>query len=266
MQAYIKTDRQLHWLSQVIAKTNRTYVPEKSDDSHTNLYFDHLGKRITGRWMDGPDGKIMLNLDLKSMGIKWINRSLTTLHEVAVFNSDMGELEQKAGTYLQSLGMNTEGLSKPLHFEIPDYQIEKIDEGDISSDGLKSWIWYRELANRACPHMLGYLQMESEIRIWPHHFDTGIYLQVSENLGLGFGLAMEDSVVGSPYFYIAGYGGEPSISYKNVAPLRYGRWETGAQWNGAVLPLDELPDGSADEAGKTIGTFIKETAGWFLTQ
>ncbi len=72
MQAYIKTDRQLHWLSQVIAKINRTYVPKKNDDSHTNLYFDNLGKRITGRWID---------------------RSLITLHDVSVFNSDMEELE-----------------------------------------------------------------------------------------------------------------------------------------------------------------------------
>jgi len=46
MQEYIKVDQYLHQLVQVIAKANRTFVQEKEDDSHTNLYFDSLGEKI----------------------------------------------------------------------------------------------------------------------------------------------------------------------------------------------------------------------------
>ncbi|MFT5886141.1 MAG: hypothetical protein ACI9IP_002605 [Arcticibacterium sp.] len=42
MTGYTQTDQQLHWLSQIIAKANRTYVPAEEDDSHTNLYFNAL--------------------------------------------------------------------------------------------------------------------------------------------------------------------------------------------------------------------------------
>ncbi len=47
MQEYNNSDRQIHWLSQVMAKANRAYVPEQKDDSHTNLYFDAPEKRIS---------------------------------------------------------------------------------------------------------------------------------------------------------------------------------------------------------------------------
>jgi len=54
---------------------------------------------------------------------------------------------------------------QPLHFEIPDYKIETLNKEDISVEGFLSWIYFRDLANRASLDMLGYLQLESEIRI-----------------------------------------------------------------------------------------------------
>lgn len=176
----------------------------------------------------------------------------------------MEQLEKGVSQYPGSLHMRTEEFSRPLHFEIPDYNIEKLNEEDISEDGLKSWIYFRHLANMACQDMLGYLQTESEICIWPHHFDTGIYTQVTESLGLGFGLAMEDVMLGQAYFYMSGYHTEYPISYVNLKQLSAGKWETGEHWNGAVLPINAIPHASGEEALKMIRTFIKETSTWFL--
>ena len=100
--------------------------------------------------------------------------------------------------------------------------------------------------------MLGYLQKEGEIRIWPHHFDTGIYVMATKQLGLGFGLAMKDAMVGAPYFYLSGYNQENPVSYKNLNPLTHGKWETGEQWNGAVLSLGALEGFSKEKAGSMI--------------
>jgi hypothetical protein len=264
MQEYNNTDRQLHWLSQVLTKANRAYVPEQKDDSHTNLYFDALEKRILGRWIDVPKGKIILALNLQSFSFEWLDLKHNTLHEVSALNNSMKHLEQNVSQYPGSLNMRTETFSLPLHFEISDYKIEKLNEDDISEDGLKSWIYFRHLANMACQDMLGYLQLESEIRIWPHHFDTGIYTQVTEYFGLGFGLAMEDTMVGQAYFYLSGYNAESPISYLNLKQLNAGKWEIGERWNGAVLPINAIPDASSEEALKLIQNFIKETTSWFL--
>jgi len=264
MQEYNNSDRQIHWLSQLMAKANRAYVPELEDESHTNLYFDALEKRILGRWFDAPNGKIILSLNLQSLSFQWLDAKQNILHEVSVLNKGMEQLEKSVSDYPGSVNMRTEAFLRPLHFEIPDYKIEELSREDISDEGLGNWICFRDLANRACQDMLGYLQLESEIRIWPHHFDTGIYTQVTDYLGLGFGLAMEDTLVGQAYFYISGYNGESPISYQNLKPLGAGKWISSEHWKGAVLPLNELPDSSSEKALKMIHLFIKETTGWFI--
>ena len=259
MQEYNHIDRQIHWLSQLIAKANRAYVPEQKDESHTNLYFDMLGTRIMGRWINTPRGKIILTLNFQSLSFQWLDAKQSIIHEVSALNQGMEQLEIIIAEFLESLNMSTEAFLRPLHFEIPDYKIEKLSRSNISDEGLNSWFYFRDLANTACQNMLGYLQLESEIRIWPHHFDTGIYVQATDHLGLGFGMAMEDTMVGQAYFYISGYSGESPISYENLKPLSAGKWLIGEYWKGAVLPLNELPDSSGEKALKMIQLFMKET-------
>jgi hypothetical protein len=266
MQEYNNSDRQIHWLSQVLAKVNRAYVPEREDDSHTNLYFDATGTRILGQWIDGPEGKMILGLNLKSLTFQWLDERQNILSELSVLNKNMQELEAGVSEYPGSLKMSTVDISKALHFDFPDYKISKLNKGDLSDEGFRSWIFYRDLANKASQDLLGYLQLESEICIWPHHFDTGIYSQVSDNLGLGFGLAMKDALIGEAYFYMSGYRGEAPLEYQNLPTLSKGRWENGAQWKGAVLPINDLPDFSGEEAIQVIRVFIKQALGWFLNE
>jgi hypothetical protein len=261
---YNTTDRQLHWLSQVIARINSTFIPHHNDDSHTNLYFDPVRQGISGRWINAPSGILGCFLDLNTMTIKWRDRLNNELHEVLVFHADQNEILASTGRFLQSAGMSIEGMEKPMHYEIPDYDIERINEGDISKGGLKHWRKYRELANTACYDMLGYLQSDGKVRIWPHHFDTGIYTQVKKQLGLGFGLAMKDAMVGAPYFYLAGYGNGMDASDKGFPGLSKGYWEKGGSWKGAVLPLTDISDKSYQEALKPIRRFIHEVSSWYL--
>ncbi|MBW6490820.1 MAG: hypothetical protein K0B15_06440 [Lentimicrobium sp.] len=266
MQNYIKTDRQIHWLSQVIAKANRTYVPEKKDDSHTSLYYDSIGKRILGRWIETPEGEVILALNLNSLHFEWLDKKQNILYEVSVLNKNAEQLEKSVSTFLYSIKMRIDNFLKPMHFEIPDYKIDKLLESDISDPGLKSWMFFRTLANQACQSMSGYLQSEGEIRIWPHHFDSGVYLQAKGDLGLGFGLATEDSMIGQPYFYLSGYQSKSPIIYKNLSKLSLGKWQTGSGWNGAVLPFSEVLNLSPLEAVAAIQAFIKEATNWFLKQ
>jgi hypothetical protein len=265
MQEYNITDRQLHWLSQAIAKMNRTFVPVKEDDSHTNLSFDAIGGRIFGRWIDTPKGKIILAFNLDYQHFEWLNQNLHILTKVPVFSTDLEIIEKNISEYLVSIDMDTSDIPKPLHFELPDYKINQISEGELTIQGIKLWKHYRELANNACLSMLSYLQKESEIRIWPHHFDTGIYAQISELLGLGFGLAMEDSLIGEPYFYLAGYYSGSPIKYENLPRLDSGKWVTGEHWNGAVLTFSEINGLSFGNVLSTMKKYIEQTADWFLS-
>ncbi len=44
--------------------SNLTFVTAKEDDSHTSLFFDAMGSRIFGRWIDTPEGNRILSCRL----------------------------------------------------------------------------------------------------------------------------------------------------------------------------------------------------------
>lgn len=263
MQEYNNTDRQLHWLSQIITKVNKAFVPEKADDSHTNLYYDSIGDKLSGRWIESPQGEILLSLNLESMQSEWIDKALKPQDVFTIFDKSIQQLEEDAASYLAKLGMETAAIFKSLHFEIPDYGINSISEKHISKEGLTAWKLHRQMANDTCFAILGYLQSQSEIRIWPHHFDTGIYAQLTNDLGIGFGLAMKDDMAGNAYFYLSAYKSSGSITYVDLPKLSRGRWETG-EWKGAILDLQEIPIGSTKQAVRIVTEFAKETTNWFL--
>lgn len=265
MQGYNKTDKQLHWLSQVIAKINKAFVAEKADDSHTNLYYDPVGDKLTGRWIESLQGGILLSLNLESMQFEWLDKSLKPQEAFTIFDKSIQQLEKDAANYPVNLGMETAAIFESLHFEIPDYGIKSLSEKDFSGEGIAAWKFYRQLANEACQNLLGYLQENGEVRIWPHHFDSGIYTQITDELGIGFGLAMKDELAGIAYFYLSGYKSSGSINYVDLPKLNRGHWETGT-WKGAVLRMDEIPGTSIEQAGKIVKSFIKEAVDWFLNQ
>ncbi len=261
MQEYNNIDQKIHQLSQVIAKVNRTFVPKKPDDSHTNLFFDPISHRIYGRWIYIGDKKIIFALNLKEFAFEWLDDKRQVIQSIDIQSKTISDMEYAVEQSLPDMGLKKEGFRDKLHYEIPVYSFLKEPFEHFATKSRENWEYYREIANRACSELLGYLQVDGEIRIWPHHFDTGIYAEPNINTGLGFGVAMEDEMVGFPYFYFSGYRlNGNGFDYKNVTDLAIGKWMISKNWNGAVLPLSDLKK----EGFKTIPTFLKEVSDWFL--
>lgn len=261
MRNYYLIDIQLHILSQIIAKTNRTFVPKKEDDSHTNLYFDAIENRIYGRWIETKSDKILLSFSLKEHCFQWLNKKLQLLQSVSILNKTFDEIEKEIKQTLPQLNLSTEGFSNPLHYEIPPYKSFKKPFLKFDEIGLSNWILFRQLANQACNLLSGYLQTKAETRIWPHHFDTGVYLEPHQNLGIGFGLAMKDDRVGDAYFYLSGYKlDETTFNFETVSKSTYGNWHITKNWKGAVLPLQEIQK----EPSQKLNRFLKDTTNWYL--
>lgn len=266
MQEYTKTDQQLHWLSQVLAKANRAFVPAKEDDSHTNLYFDSVAGRLLGRWIEKDHQMIMLTLNLESIQFEWVDQYFEVKHATSVINKSLEDIEKEVAIFPSSLGMPSEKMFEALHFEIPRYGFNSIAQKDISDEGLRQWKFFRYLANLASLDFMGFVQAETEIRIWPHHFDTGVYTQLTPGFGLSFGLAMEDSLAGQPYFYLAGYASGGQVNYTNLPELENGKWITGDNWNGAILPLGDLDTKKLKANLSAIAGFIRSAGNWYLSQ
>lgn len=266
MKNYITTDQYLHWLSQLLAKANRSFVPSKTDDSHTNLYLDWLGNRIVGKWIETENGKIMLTINLSNLQFEWLNSSYHVIASFETIGKTVNEVEQDISNHLPELGLNKDGFTDKLHYEIPDYPFTDEAIQAISDKHMGEWIYFRNLANKVCNVLLGHLQINGEIRIWPHHFDTGFYVVTNNGMGIGFGLAMSDTMVGSPYFYMSGYPSTGSLYYKNLPEFLGGSWEMGEHWQGAVLPLSELKPLPKEKYKSIINDYLLKAANWYVNQ
>jgi hypothetical protein len=119
MQEYNKTDQQLHFLGQHIIKANRTFAPKKVDDSHTKLFYDTLGNRITGRWIDTGKTKLLFALKLDTQAIELLDETGKAIANIATISKHIEEVEKEIEKILPSLGIAPNGFIEPLHLEIP---------------------------------------------------------------------------------------------------------------------------------------------------
>jgi len=152
-----------------------------------------------------------------------------------------------------------------MYYDLPDYGFNNAPFQTIDRDGLSQWQTWRQLANQACEAFLGYVQTSSENRTWSHHFDTGIFTQINTRMGVGFGLAMSDSMVPSPYFFLTGYLSDKEIDYTNPPHLDRGNWKT-EDWKGAVFPLSDVSALKREDGVRALKAFMVETTLWYLSQ
>ncbi|MEA1787116.1 hypothetical protein U1E44_13530 [Arenibacter sp. GZD96] len=257
MKKYTKIDQYIHQLSQTVAKFGRSFSEKKEDDSHTNLRFDLIGKQIWGRWANIRSGHLILSLNLAHQTFHLLDKQNREVASFETIGKAQSEVEIAIAHFLtKNLKVDGADFLKPLHFEIPDYDFKNDALQKWDSEALDQWLHYRALANQACSLLNDHLNVESEIRIWPHHFDTGIYTEVNQNIGIGFGWAMADSMIDEAYFYFSVYSlNEHNVDYATTKPLSVGKWITGEHWNGAVLPL-------SDTKLATIQPFLKEATQW----
>lgn len=259
MQEYNSTDQLLHSLSQFIAKMNRQFLDKKEDDSHINLYFDPLQGALLSHWLKTDIGSILFRLNLVDWSFEFLDSNFKLLHRIDLQLTKFSDLEAYITYGLELIGLDKKGYSDPMHFEIPDYRHDDDALKKTNPFQIEEWMTYRSLANTACYQILGSMQSKGEVRIWPHHFDTGIYLKLSDQVMLGFGLAMHDDNSKNPYFYASAYN--PQGDSLSVDPqenvLAAGKWINTEGFKAAILDLKEVKYNQEDLLQSYLRSFLK---------
>jgi hypothetical protein len=127
--------------------------------------------------------------------------------------------------------------------------------------GLKTWGEWRQLAQTVLATLNESSGQTSEVRIWPHHFDTGVYYSFPGEMGteqaaLWAGYTIADAVNDEPYFYLSGYASRQPIDFAATQPLTTGKWLNTPSWQGAILPVSLVTD------NEQVTAFLGESYAW----
>lgn len=229
------TIQPLHIAAQYLAAAGKSFTTAKEDDSHTNLGWANEYNEIR-TWPLSKNGE-QLALNYPSFSLVWIDQD--TRAELSLAGKSHQHIVSWISDQAQKSGLDKEYEFK-LHYELPyPFPNDDFKFGHVNLEEFSITTELIRLGYFTLKDALEDFGLESEIRVWPHHFDLGAYAFVNDELALGMGLAIPDDKIQDFYFYISAYKGEESVETKDFKELTYGQWQT-AEWKAATLPVDRV--------------------------
>ena len=245
-----KTIENLHQASQYVATAAISFLDKKADDSHTNLGWDIESSHIESRFFD-KNNQLIFNL--LNFELMWVNDEQIKAKIDLQTKTHKEILNWIKSTALKN-GINKEYVYS-LHYDLPYPTLTDDHVFTFDSSEVADYIVRQDIAKEAFQTFLNEHKLKSDIRIWPHHFDLGIYTQVDKagKLFIGAGLAVPDTLVDDLYYYVSGYYAGTAINTSELEGLTLGDFRK--DWKGATLASFQIDLKSATlflkEANKT---------------
>lgn len=229
----------LHRALQYLAAASKSFLPAKDDDSHTNVGWNSDSKNFETHPFNKGGLALALNLEVFSLDF---------IHPVSGIEASFplgGARHLDIVNWLERERLFCKidkDYKFELHYELPYKKgfEDSLTYPKIKEAELKSHIQMRWLANKSLELASSHFDVFSDIRIWPHHFDTGaIGYQLNEKgSSFGLGLSVPDDVSDDYYFYVSKYNENESVNVSRFSKLKNGEWKFDG-WNGAVLHASE---------------------------
>ena len=235
--------KMIHLAAQYLATAGISFLDKKDDDSHTNLGFDAKNGYLETWPLN--EGGCKIALDYAQFSLHWSTNEnkRKTLH---LNGKSHREIVKWIKEVTKTLGPS-KTYSYKLHYELPygkmtnDFVFSKPPQDD-----LYKMLSYRKIAQQALESVVDKMALSTTIRVWPHHFDTGGYVTINpdKNIGVGFGLAIPDTMIDDFYLYTSGYKGHDGIDTSKFDALTNGKWMNDG-FKGAVLPMKNVNEAKA---------------------
>jgi len=229
-------DKMVHLAAQYLATASKSFLEPVADDSHTNLGFSLDDGAIYSRVLDGEKGYLCLSY--RTFSLEWFTSGDPEI--LPLDGKTHGEIVQ----WLQKVttkAIDDGKYTYDLHYDLPYDPITDDFTFELKSKlQLEELTHYRILIQLVLENFLKVEQLQSEIRIWPHHFDTGAFSTLEDlpGIAIGLGLATPDSLCDNPYFYIGAYRGHEGIVVADYPELTLGSWGHNG-FTGAILDAKE---------------------------
>jgi len=257
---------QLHHAVQLVAiGVGRSLIPERPDDSHTNLVWDPDEASWLGEEIPGSEG-VKAGLKPADLTFFLTRRGGEGHDELELAGHTLEQAVAWLRQALDRFGVDPGRVSMHAHYQIPDHPTAS--EGRPFDGGLRSH--FEELARwYADAHLLlAELRREhptAEIRTWPHHFDIATLLRQEvegapggEARTVGVGMTPGDEHYPVPYFYVTPW---PYPEAPDLPELPAGgEWHTDS-WIGAILQAPRLTELDGAEQRRRAEEFLGAAVG-----
>lgn len=228
----------MHLAAQYLAAAGISFVAKKDDDSHTNLGFS-IDKSSMETHPLSVYGDI-LALDYKNFSLNWRseNGSISFPLDGVTHRAVLTWLTETAKTFLNK------SYAYEFHYDLPYEIIDDFKFELVDANRLTELLQLRILAQSTLEATLSENNLESPIRVWSHHFDSGAYVNLNTDIAIGFGLAIPDTMCTEHYFYISGYKGHDALNTEGFSILSNGEWKNDG-FKGAILPAATIDKSKA---------------------
>ena len=231
--------KQMHLAAQYLAAAGISFLEKKDDDSHTNLGFNIEDSTLESHVLSENGDQLCLSYN--DFSLQWKSKTGTVSFDLdGATHQDV--LSWLADTSKAHLGKE---YTYNLHYDLP-YSIDNSYVFQFNSiEELQELVHLRTMAQLSLEKINNDFNKKADIRIWPHHFDTGIYSQLLNNdIYLGLGLAIPDSLSDYHYLYISGYKENSAINPSHFSPLENGEWKSDG-FKGAILSALNVTEADA---------------------
>jgi len=257
---YNRGEAFIHRLAQFPAMVGKNLAHQTPDDSHATLNWNSSKQRLESQLIDD---EFQLCVSLSNFSLCW-SKNGKVISEQPANGKNKDHLLGWVKEQVSIAGLDAAKIHYIDHYEVPEHAV---DTGRTfvkpSDEILNAWIAHRTNANEMMALINHAVGMDSDIRVWPHHFDTGTYYAFGNKKAIGAGWAIGDSMSESPYLYIYPWHADESIDLSHAPSLDAGKWMTD-RWIGAILPLSEMIE--VADLGALISDFVKTVVGEFKTK
>lgn len=225
-------EKMMYLLSQYLSAAGISFLEKEPDDSHTNLGFSIEKSSMYSRPLSGKGDTLSVNY--RKFVLEWNSNSSSDSLRLD------GTTHAEVLRWIVKMSLRAE-INQPyeysFHYESPYAIKDNFIFQILDTKRLEELLALRVLSQTVLESFLEKYRLNSEIRIWPHHFDTGAYAIYDNmsNKAVGLGLAVPDTVCNEHYFYISGNQDHCIMDTADFKALSLGSWVTSG-FNGAVLP------------------------------
>jgi hypothetical protein len=264
-QELVEGRLQLHYGIQCIAAIGAALAEPLSDQSHTSFTWNPVAKVFMGPPMTAAT-PFRVVLDPIALVAGLMDEQNQMFASQILDNKTLDESLDWHKGELAKLNIDTSSVQW-LHYpsDFPDHPLAHGARFDAHPQvtARSELALYYASTFELLQEIVAATTAASPIRIWPHHFDMAILIDVPRqmpgktpgtSMTIGLGLSPGDQSYPEPYWYVSPYPYPQTANLPNLAGN--GCWHT-QEWTGAVLTASRLTTDAYAARQSQIRTFLQ---------